>query len=419
MPLGYSEDDDELQDLVNDDGGATTPYSNIARGAPLDNFASGKNASNNVMNTIAKRKGIQIPMPGAPSTGKDYANDPLMQQYEKEQKNLTENRQNLFDQQDERAKAIAFGQIGQQLARGSNSPDGADDVTKTLSTLAMNQPKDQLKSQEEDLDRRQKVVSSIEARQAREAVANNTNEYRKVGLMMRQNQMDSANQSKNDRLSSLNIGKANALMNGGNLPKETTKLNAARNVQTLIDGIRSGEITDTKNVRAQLSNMIATIDFGTPGGVADRQAMGVDNLYSKLNDLKNKMTYDGKLSGTISPEYLSQLENEGHALGDRAAKNYAVGAQSILQGANLAGDDPDADPGQIHKLVTQRAKAFLTQNGYDPMTGAPLNRKSAGVKGGGMINSANADGPKTKMIGNDTYMKVDGGWQLVPPNGGQ
>lgn len=343
-----------------------------------------------VKNYIQARTSGRAPLPPPPIASKgDYSSDPLMKQYEAKEQDLQDYRQAQL----EANRSLSLGQAVAQAAQGANTPTSSTDLFKNVQEGG----KELLQSTEGDLDRRQKIVNAIEQRQSREAVTNNTNAYRNISLQMRQNQNDLTNKTRDDRLSSLNIGRTNALFSGGNLPKETTKLNTGRSIQTLVDGIRSGDITDTKTVRTQLTNMINLVESGTPGGVSDRQAMGVDNLFSMLKDLKNKMTYDGPLSGTISAPYLSQLETEAHALGDRAAKNYAIGTQSILQGANLAGDNPEIDPGQIHKLVTQRAKAFLTQNGYDPTTGDPLNRKGAGVKSGGLMNSANAGGGKTPV----------------------
>ncbi len=256
-----------------------------------------------------------------------------------------------------------------------------------------------LKSKEEDLDRRQRIVNAIEGRKSREAVAANTNQYRQMGLEARQGAADAALKNKKDRMDSMNIGRANTLYQNPNITKETTKLNAARSVQSLIDGIQSGELTDSKNIRNQLTNMIATIELGTPGGVADRHEMGIDNLYTRAKDLKGFLTSNPQK--TIPPEYLTQLQSEADALGDRAAKNYIALKNSILANADLGGGNPDVDPGQIHKLLKQRSDTFLNSNGYDPESGARTTKRKihtggghAGkiVKVGGTMYKVGADG---------------------------
>lgn len=199
-----------------------------------------------------------------------------------------------------------------------------------------------------------------------------------------------AGQSQN-RLDTANIRAANTILNDKNAQLEARKLQAARSAQSLVDGIRNGDLTDSKNVAKQLTNMIATIEMGTPGGQGDRQAMGVDTLYGRLKGMLSFV--DGSPNSTIPSKYLDQLESETHALGDRAASNYKNLTDGTLSGADLSGGSPDADTGKVYTLAKQRRDAILKGAGYDPESGQPLNRKekSKASAGGGIINDANAD----------------------------
>lgn len=292
------------------------------------------------------------PPPGAPpSAVPPIAADPAMAQYERDQAGLAD-----FRTAKRGADQVSnFGRAFQQIAQGSNAPKD-NGISAAMDT----QNAGQLKSQEEDVDRRQKIVNAIEGRRSHEAIAKSN--YSLRDAIQKQN-MD----VKNKRLETVNIGSANRLMSNPNIGKETTKLNAARSVQSLVDSIRSGELKDSKNIRNQLTNMIATIELGTPGGVSDRHEMGIDTLYTKLKDAESLLLSSPQ--STIPGDYLKQLETEGNALGDRAAKNFKGLTDSILSGADLSGGEPDADPGQIHQLVRQRAGKFLSTNGYDPNTG--------------------------------------------------
>lgn len=391
---GYGEDEDELLDM--DD---KTPYDSVAARPPLIDPGLPKI---NVKDYIAQKQGMA---PAPPASSSDYSSDPLMKQFEIEQTGIDD----LRDKELNSSKALMYGRIGETAARGANDPVSDDSFYRDL----YDQRKDAIKSKQGDLDRRQKVIGSIEARKGKEAVANATNEYRKMNLAMRQKGFDEAAKTKKTRLDSLNIGRVNALYQDQGINRETTKLNASRSAQSLLDKIKSGEIKGSKNIRNQLTTIMSTIEMGGPGAVSDREAMGVNNLYTKAKDALSFI--DSHPNDSIPPEYLTQLEIESHALGDRAAKNYNALANSKLAGADLSGGDPELDPGQIHKLASQRRLKFLSENGYDA-DGNPM-RPSGGS--GGLISSAMADGgaPKTKKIGNDTYIKVQGGWQLVQPDG--
>jgi hypothetical protein len=301
---------------------------------------------------------VQDPDPSV----KDY----LMQQYLKQQQD-----QNNFNQakiQSDTNNNIA--QSFAQMAQGANTPK-ENPVFKNIS----DQNSQMLNTKTKDLDRTRMVMNAIENRKAKEALAQKSNDIRNASLDVRKQALQNETNAKQERLNGMNISRANSLLQNSNLSKETTKLNAARSVQSLVDAVKNGDIKDSKNIRNQLTNMIATIELGTPGGVSDRHEMGIDTLYSKLKDIQGRITSSPQ--STIPREYLDQLESESHALGDRAAKNYIALKNGVLSGADLSGGNPDSDPGKIHQLIRQRTDKFLNETGYNPETGERLNLSSS------------------------------------------
>lgn len=333
----------------------------------------------------------------------NLAADPLM-------KNFMDDKQAMGDLREAKRGADLISNLGQsfsQMAQGSNTPKSNQSLFDNLAS----QNQGMMKSAEGDLERKQKVIQAIEQRKSREAVSNNTAQYRQQMLDLQNKRLkqngdlrSQADQTKQSRLDSLNIGRANSLMHDAPLNKETTKLNAANGVQTLIDSIKNGEITDSKNIRTQLTNMMAMIDLGAAGGESDRQSMGINNLYTKLKDMEAYVS--SKPNSSIPSEYLNQLESEAHAMGDRSAKNYQAMSKAILSGADLSGGSPDVDPGQVHQLVKQRMSTFLKEKGYDPETGARVSKS-------GLTPQNEKSGVQTKVIHGRTYAKVPGGWQEV------
>jgi hypothetical protein len=182
------------------------------------------------------------------------------------------------------------------------------------------------------------------------------------------------NNTKN-RQTSTDIRAANGILKDPAINKEVIKLNAANSAKSLMEAIKSGEVKDSKNISRQLTNIIATIEMGSPGGVADRKAMGVDTLYSKAQGLLGYI--ESKPTSTIPKQYIGQLDQEINALGDRAAKNYHNLSQAAIAGADTSFDDPDADKGQVFKLAKQKRDALLKNSGYNPETGEKMKKGEA------------------------------------------
>lgn len=245
-----------------------------------------------------------------------------------------------------------------------------------------------------DLDRSALVRKAVEDRKLKQSIADQTAGIRKDDNARKDLQtkeygrrtdvMGTVSGNKQDTAT---IRAANTILNDKNAQTEVKKLQSSRSAQSLVDAIRSGDLTDSKNVAKQLTNMIATIELGTPGGQGDRQAMGVDTLYGKM---KGALGYvEGKPEGVIPAEYLDQLESEVHALGDRAAANYKNLTDATLSGADLSGGNQDADTGKVYTLAKQRRDSLMRSNGYDPENGQAVGRakqsKSAAPKAGDLV----------------------------------
>lgn len=346
-----------------------------------------------ITSRMAQKPKISLP-PNEEGDEDDPTQDPLMTQYLAKEKDLD----NFRGVQAQMNLNSNVGQAAAQAAQGAMTPSTDTPLYKNM----QDQGKEMLKSQEDDLHRRQQVVNAIEQRKSREGVAADNQasregiaqsnlDARKAMMQLGQQRFDALNKSRNDRLDAANIGRANALLSNPNITKETTKLNASRSAQALMDGINSGEIKDSKNIRNQLTNIIATIELGSAGGEGDRKGMGIDNLYTRSKDLLSFL--ESSPNKSIPPEYLTQLQSEANALGDRAAKNYKALTDSTLSGSDLSGGDPSVEPGKIHQLVKQRRDQFLTGNGYDPSSGSRNQKETAfpkQIKKGGQIATVNS-----------------------------
>jgi len=277
-----------------------------------------------------------------------------------------------------------MGRSFANAARGANAPSDNSALFNSIDS----QNASLVKQGTQDLDRRNKVMQAImaqkakaqaaaEAARAKENATKATIDERENFRKSYDKRTEAMANNAGSRLDNSAIRAANGLMSDTNIKRETNKLNMARSAGKLLEEIRDGKLVDSKNISKQLTNMIAVIEMGSPGGVSDREAMGVDTLYSRLKDTMGYVS--GNPQRRIPEEYLSQLESEVNALGDRAAKNYHSMVEGKLGGSDLSMGNPDADPGRVHGLVKQSKTAFMKQNGYDPETGEPIGRKPHGA----------------------------------------
>ncbi len=343
-PGGVSEEDDE-----------TVPYSGIARaGAPDPDISRGAVAS---------------PAPMSTSGDPAYSDDPMMKRFDQDQDLQAKYLQYKTGSDAENNIAQAFS----QAALGTQAPKGNDALYKTMG----DQNSEMNKTLGAQVGAREKVIEAIQKRKAAEAQNSILNQIKIQDAGRKESQVDAYNKrtdalqgNAKSRLDNANVRTAGSLFKDPNLSREVNKLNSAKSAQTLIDEIRAGHLTDSSNVKSQLTNLLTQIELGAPGGQGDRHNMGVDTLYGNI---QKTMSYiEGKPNSTIPKEYLDQIESEAHALGNRAAKNYKSLTDSTIEGADLSKGDPDADPGQVLQLAKQRQAKFLKSSGYDPETGEKI-----------------------------------------------
>ncbi len=151
----YLNIEDELDDQL--------PYSSITDRSPLEDVSLGGLIPEqegmpavpppNHVRDVIKQRTMGSPPPIEPQV------DPLMKEFETRQADLDQYRQSKL-QSDSLSN---FAQAASQAAMGSNTPKSDD----ALYTHIQKQGSDLLKGNEEDLDRRQKMINAIEARNLR------------------------------------------------------------------------------------------------------------------------------------------------------------------------------------------------------------------------------------------------------------
>lgn len=283
-----------------------------------------------------------------------------------------------------------LGRAFSHLSQGGNKPTGNQDLYAQIDKQNAQVASDAT----HDLGQRAGVMKAIQMAQAKKAALDSQNarhdqdvarlEKKSGEDLGVKNRAASAYESRTkalagnqkNRQDTANIRAAGGLFKDPNVSKETTKLNSAKSAQTLIDEIRAGHLTDSSNVKSQLTNLLTQIELGAPGGQGDRHNMGIDTLYGRLQDSLSFI--EGHPNSTLPKAYLDQIETESHALGDRAASNYKSLTDAAMSGADLSMGDPDADSGQVNKLAKQRQTQFLKSAGYDPESGASTRKASGG-----------------------------------------
>lgn len=144
-----------LEDELRED----RPYNSVSDRVDIPDFISSSvgqgMVSNPVKETIAKKFQSSPPVEAASPPV-----DPIMAMYEKDQNDL-----NSYREAKRGADFIAnMGQAFSSFSQGANAPKQNSGLFESMGK----QSSEMLKSREEDLDRRQKIVNAIEARKARQ-----------------------------------------------------------------------------------------------------------------------------------------------------------------------------------------------------------------------------------------------------------
>lgn len=396
----------DLDDDYDDNEDELTPYNSISDREPLDDVTNSRPTSSDDMDANPMRNQVM---------------SKIAQAYKPQADSLLKDEQNAQMRSDRigelKAKSDFMGNLGQsfnQLAMGANKPQ-ANPVFQNMS----HQGESLATRATHDEDRRARVKQKIAELQTKSAIAdisqnNRTKaqenkdrdyELRKKALEVAQNRFETNQKDKQDRLSSMNISRANQLLKDPSISQEMTKINAAEGVKELINKVKSGELVDGESVRNQITNLITKIEQGGGGSVEDRKHMGIDNFHTRLSNLESSLL--NKPISSISPEFLKQLDDEASALGDKAALNYFRMANSALSGADLSGGNPDVDPGKVHQLAKQRVTSLLNQYGYDPETGARVKKQDQNKKA--VRKQHNKLRNQTKLIYSDGSEEIKDG----------
>jgi hypothetical protein len=185
----------DFEDEMRDD--KTTPYDSISSRGPLESLTGASEMRTNggdvglneaVKNAIMARAAGKLKNPLSETrvpqveTLSSLERDPMMQEFNK-------NRTDLNDYRRAKSDADFISNLGQsfsQLSQGVNAPK---ENTQLYSNLNR-QNQEMLQGAEGDVDRRQKVISAIEARKSREGAMANAAADRREARALRQQNVD-------------------------------------------------------------------------------------------------------------------------------------------------------------------------------------------------------------------------------------
>lgn len=168
----YLNFEDELKDpdgeLVPDDSISDRVQIPDFAAQALESSAPAQSASNPMIDAIMKRRA----MPNSSPLASSDESDPLMQRYESDQNDL-----NKYREAKRGSDFIAnMGQAFSNFSLGGNAPKQSSNLYDQMGK----QNSEMLKSKEEDLDRRQKIVNAIEARKMRNEMESGRREDRNL-----------------------------------------------------------------------------------------------------------------------------------------------------------------------------------------------------------------------------------------------
>lgn len=250
-------------------------------------------ASNPVKDHIAKKFSPQ-----------SYESDPLMQQFNQDQQDI----QGLRNAQMGANQALAFGQIGAQLATGGQSKfqdNGA------LSQTAK-QGSEMLHSRENDLHRRQQVTSAIEARKGREQNAAANRDMRKMQIEAVSGRSKDVADARTDRMLSA-LG--TRFENDSVLKPSNVNLASLNKSKTMLENttapLTSQSVSDVEQDIASALSL-------RPGVLSEGKIRRteIEDLNRKLGEFKQKWGNKMVDMRTEAPEIVDQLRKVNQILVD-------------------------------------------------------------------------------------------------------
>jgi hypothetical protein len=346
-------DEDELQDSDR------APYDSISDREPLENVSAPAQApspSDAVKGMITQRMGAKL----APL-------DPLIQQFDQQQKGL-----NDFRQAKQHADYITnMGQAFSQAALGANTPT-QNPVYQAIA--AQNQHKET--EQESDLARRQKVTEAIAQRQARQDLA----KYR--GQQMQSKQVDKMVTALKD---DLDPNKAR----GGNFAANQKRVDNADRVQALLEQVHSDP--DARQMEElAISTQALLSSSGTPAANQVKELIP-HTAWGNAKKLQEWLTNDP--TGTGQQAFVQRL-----------ADTVAREKQVALDQVQKAQKQRLSAHGALKRLDPDSYNSVLRSYGVDdnpqPKVSAPASKEQVGtvIQHNGKKYKVGADGDSLEEI---------------------
>lgn len=224
----------------------------------------------------------------------------------------------------------------------------------------------------------------------------------KLGTMMASLKQRQGNQDRNYDLKVQSTG----AKEGGSIDRDPIISNLSqRQLQILIDKhtIESGG-TINSTVAAELSNGLANaIGGGKGAGLTQSEKQELNSLQGDLKTLQ------GYVSGVPQEKWTPEQRAFAAQTMQRAYNAFGVAMYHRAQGL--------ARSKQSYSNPTVQNQIATTVEGYNPQndtnSGQPNPQPTNGGDSGGMIPSAQAQAPQTKVINGSTYVKVQGGWKRM------
>lgn len=147
-----------------------------------------------------------------------------------------------------------------------------------------------------------------------------------------------------------------------NLKDTQARLEAGNRIMELVDEVKNGNITDSKNIRNTLTAdlMILTLPGGMRGTQTGLNKAAIDNAYTKLKDALSYISSNPE--STIPAKYLDQIESEAGILANTYGQNMNTRYKQLKS-------SKDKD---LNEMYDNKYNEVVQSAGLDPATGRYL-----------------------------------------------
>ena len=303
-------DEESMPGMGNEESDDLTPYSSISSRQPLEDISLEGQANqmiegdddSSVVPSLRQSVMQKVSSRVAPPQMSGSI-DPLMQQFNDKESELQQIR-------NEQRDANTITNVGQALsiaAQGANKPESTDSLYKNIAS----QNKDLLSSREGDLDRRQKVMASIETRKTRDLLAK----------LQHDDRVDRRNDT-NNRYASTNREGDRLPLEDKEVVKDLSKKNASKiAIANQIDAVmgRWDELPDDQKVAQgrQLLKVLNSTEGADAVGSEEAKRLGGKLEYAMGNFFNSNPTQFGR----DLPGFKEQGLGTSRAIRDAIASN--------------------------------------------------------------------------------------------------